>query len=61
MGNIYNLLSSMLAIKNNRENHPIPNQIYEILTELQNQGNSSFYVKSLHTQQLKETKMQTKQ
>ena len=27
-------LSSMLAIENNRENHPILNQIYEILTEL---------------------------
>ena len=28
----------MLAIKNNRENHPILNQIYDILTKLQNQG-----------------------
>ena len=36
MGNIYtDLLSLMLAI---RENHPILYQIYEILTELQNQG-----------------------
>ena len=32
------LLSSMLAIENNRENNPILNQIYDILTELQNQG-----------------------
>ena len=31
-------LSSMLAIENNRENHPILNQIYDILAELQNQG-----------------------
>ena len=31
------LLSSMLTIKNNRENHPILNQIYDILTELHNQ------------------------
>ena len=29
-------LSSMLAIKNNRENHPILNQIYDTLTELHN-------------------------
>ena len=28
----------MLAIENNRENHPILNQIYDILAELQNQG-----------------------
>ena len=27
----------MLAIENNRENHPILNQIYDILTKLQNQ------------------------
>ena len=27
-------LSSMLAIENNRENNPILNQIYDILTEL---------------------------
>ena len=33
------LLSSMLAIKNNRENHPILNQICHILTELHKQGN----------------------
>ena len=31
-------LSLMLAIENNRENHPILNQIYDILTELHNQG-----------------------
>ena len=32
---IYTLsLSSMLAIENNRENHPILNQIYDILAEL---------------------------
>ena len=30
-------LSSMLAIKNNRENHPILNQIYDILSEFHNQ------------------------
>ena len=29
--------SSMLAIKNNRENHLIINQIYDILAELHNQ------------------------
>ena len=28
----------MLAIENNRENHPKLNQIYDILEELQNQG-----------------------
>ena len=28
----------MLTIENNRENHPILNQIYDILTELQNLG-----------------------
>ena len=28
----------MLAIENNKENLPILNQIYDILTELQNQG-----------------------
>ena len=28
----------MLAIENNRENHPIWNQIYDILAELHNQG-----------------------
>ena len=31
-------LSSMLTIENNRENHTILNQIYDILTKLQNQG-----------------------
>ena len=36
---IYTLsLSSMLAIENNRENHPKLNQIYDILSELQNLG-----------------------
>ena len=29
--------SSMLTIEKNRQNHPILNQIYDILTELQNQ------------------------
>ena len=52
-------LSSMLAIENNRENHPILNQIYDILTDLHNKKNSSCYVKSLHTYELKETKKQT--
>ena len=28
----------MLAIENNREKHPILNRIYDILTELHNQG-----------------------
>ena len=28
----------MLAIENNRENHPILSQIYDIVAELQNQG-----------------------
>ena len=32
------LLSSMLAINNNRENHPTLNQIYDILAEFHNQG-----------------------
>ena len=32
------LLSSMLAIENNRENNPILNQIKDILAELHNQG-----------------------
>ena len=31
-------LSSMLAIENNRENHPILNQVYDIIAELHNQG-----------------------
>ena len=31
-------LSSMLAIENNREYHPMLNQIYDIIAELQNQG-----------------------
>ena len=31
-------LSSMLVIENNRKNHPILNQIYDILAELYNQG-----------------------
>ena len=33
-----NLLSSILAIENNREKYPILNQIYDILVELHNQG-----------------------
>ena len=38
MGNIYfDTLCSMLSIENNRENHPILNQMYDILTELQKQ------------------------
>ena len=32
------LLSSMLAIENNRENYPILNQIYYLLEELYNRG-----------------------
>ena len=32
------LLSSMLAIESNKENHPILNQIYDILEDLHNQG-----------------------
>ena len=31
-------LSSMRVIENNRENHPILNQIYDILAVLQNLG-----------------------
>ena len=31
-------LSSMLDIENNTENHPILNQIYDILAELHKQG-----------------------
>ena len=31
-------LNSILAIENNRENHPILNQIYDILAEHDNQG-----------------------
>ena len=30
-------LSSILAIENNRENHPILNRIYDIIAELHNQ------------------------
>ena len=38
IGNIYTvLLSSMFTIENNRENHPILNQIYDMLAELYNQ------------------------
>ena len=55
------LLSPMLAIENNRENHPILNQIYDIQTELHNQGKQLTLCKSLHTQELKETKKQTTQ
>ena len=33
-----NNVSPMLAIENNRGNHPILNQIYDILVELHNQG-----------------------
>ena len=41
-------LCSMLAIKNNRESHPILNRIYYILVELLNQG--KLYCKvSAHT------------
>ena len=42
-------MSSILSIENNRENHPILNQIYDILAELHKQGNILFYVKFLHT------------
>ena len=31
-----NSFSSMLAIENNRENHPIVDQIWDILTEVNN-------------------------
>ena len=43
-------LSSVLAIENNRENHPILNQMYDILGEFHNsRENQSLYIKSLHT------------
>ena len=32
------MLSSILAIENNRENHPILNQIYDIIAEPHKQG-----------------------
>ena len=32
------LLNSRLAIENNTENHPILNQIYDIIVELYNRG-----------------------
>ena len=38
MGIYTDSLSSMLAIENNKENHPILNQEYDILVELHNQG-----------------------
>ena len=41
-------LSSILAIENNRENHPILNQIYDILAELQNQGKQITICTSAH-------------
>ena len=41
-------MSSMLAIENNRVNHPILNQMYDILAELHNQGNRPLYVKFLY-------------
>ena len=50
MGNIYGVTEY------NRENNPILNQIYDILAALYNQKNRSLYVKSLHTQELKEMK-----
>ena len=37
MGIYTDSLSSMLAIENNGENHPILNQIYDIRAELHNQ------------------------
>ena len=46
----------MLAIEKNRENHPILNQMYDILIELHIQG--KHYVKSLYTWELKEMKKQ---
>ena len=44
-----NPLSSMLATENNRENHLILNQLYDMLTELNKQKNKLFYAKSMHT------------
>ena len=55
------LLSSMLAIKNNTENHPIPSQIYYILANSITRENKSHYGKSLHTWKLKKMKRQIKQ
>ena len=51
--NICNIISTM-----NFENHPILNQIYDILTELHNQWK---LIKFKHTKELKETKKQAKQ
>ena len=51
MGNILDSLSSMLTIENDREDHPILNQINDTLGELYNRENRSHYVKSLHTQE----------
>ena len=43
------LLSSMLAIENNRENHSVLNQIFELQQNSITRENRSQYVKSLHT------------
>ena len=48
-----------MAIENNRENHPILNQIYDIHTELHNQG-KQITLCIVPAQELKETKKQTK-
>ena len=61
MGNIYRLVELNAGHREQQRKLPIINQIYDILTELHNQGNSWHYIKSLHTQELKETKKQTKQ
>ena len=51
-------LSSMLAIENNRESHPILNQIYVTLAELHNQEKQIILCQSLRREmQLKTTKM----
>ena len=38
MSNIYRFTEFNALYRNNRENHPILNQIYDILTKLHNQG-----------------------
>ena len=43
------LLSSMLANDNNRENHPILNQIYDILTKLHNQKKTNHSMQNPYT------------
>ena len=51
----------MQSIQYNNENHQILNQIYGILTELQEQEKRSHCANNLRTWELKETKKQIMQ